>query len=321
MAQVEFARWATEKEVITLKTFFRDKNVTKDDFTTKWLLINGNLFLELHDRFDLDFFNSRYKERVHDLRTLNLRYIDENLKYIKIKSGERVDCECGGVLKIVNYKGSEFVGCSNYKDQSVSHTRVYQRTAKEIPSFYEYKQHFIEQKESYKDCVFPSTYITEIKSTNNLPKELKMSILIEFLLMHNRELYNPKALDHVSKITQTKTTSKKRENIILPILASIFKKAEGQKAIYFRLKGEKRNSIKFPDFVAHDGKTIFLFEQKKSEFDADIDQINLYEKVISFIAKGHPVKKYFIFEEEPVKTDIEGIRCLTIKNLRDEFCR
>jgi hypothetical protein len=164
MAQVEFARWATEKEVISLKTFFRDKNVTKDDFTTKWLSANGDLFLELHDRFDLDFFNSRYKERVHDLRTLNLRYIDENLKFIKIKSGDKVECECGSDLKIVNFQGNEFVGCSNFRNQLVTHTKVYQREIKEIPSLYEWKQQFIEQKESYKDCIFPSTYINEIKN-------------------------------------------------------------------------------------------------------------------------------------------------------------
>jgi ssDNA-binding Zn-finger/Zn-ribbon topoisomerase 1 len=320
MVEVEFARWATDEEVKKLKTFFLEKRLDKDEFTTKWLSTNGDLFLELHDRFDVDFFNSRYKERVHDLRKLNIRYIDESLKYIKIKSGEKVECECGGVLKIVSYQGSEFVGCSNYKNESVTHTRVYQRVIKEIPSLYDFKQDFIEQKESYKDCVFPSTYINEIKNTNNLPKELKMSILIEFLLMHNRDLYNPKVLDHVSKITQTGRTSKKREHIILPILQSLFTKAEGQKAIYYRLKGEKRNSIKFPDFVAHDGKSIFLFEQKKSEFDANINQINLYEKVIAFIAKGYPIKKYFIFEEETDKIEIDGIRCLTIKNLRDEFC-
>jgi hypothetical protein len=321
MVEVEFARWATDEEVKKLKTFFREKRLDKDEFTTKWLSTNGDLFLELHDRFDIDFFDSRYKERAHDLRTLNLRYIDENLKFIKIKSGEKVQCECGGILKIVYYQDTEFVGCSNFRDNSISHTKVNQRILKEIPSLYEWKQQFIEQKEFYKECIFPSTYINEIKTTNNLPKELKMSILIEFLLMHSRELYNPKALDHVSKITQTGSTSKKRENIILPILQSLFKKAEGQKAIYYRLKGEKRNSIKFPDFVATDGKTIFLFEQKKSEFDANIDQITLYEKVIAFIAKGYPIKRYFIFEEETDKTEIEGIRCLTIKKLRDEFCR
>jgi len=321
MDNIIFARWATKEEKEKLDNFFIEKNHVKDKFTNDWLSKNGNSFLEMHDNYDDDFFNKRYNEEIQRLRDLNLKYINENIQYFKIKSGEKILCQCGGFLKIVNFNGSEFVGCSNYRNKDVNHSGVYQRQLKDLPSLFEWKEKYIRTKEEYKDNIFSSNYINEIKQINSLPSELKMSILLEFILMNGRQLYNEQAIEHVSKVVKTKTTSKKRENIIDPILKSIFIKAEAQKAIYFKLKDDKRPRMKFPDFIATDGKAIYLFEQKKSQDDADIYQINLYERLINYITRDYPIHKFFIFEEAGDKIFIEDVKCLTITNLKDEFCR
>lgn len=316
MENIIFARWATDDEVKNLYGFFKQKNQQKNSFTNNWLAKNGKHFLELHDNFEVDFYNVKYQNYRTQLQQSNIRKINDGIRYNQIRQGKNNECQCGGVLKIVDLGHTEFVGCSNYRNKNVDHTKVYNYKPVEIPDFFEW----FEMMSKY-ESIISSSYINDIKRINNLPKELKVSLLVEYLLMNNVELLHPKTSEIVKILPDIGSTSKKRENIILPILNSIFPTVAYQKVIYYKLKGEKPK-YKIIDFLCHNKKEIFLFEQKKSPDDASIEQIYFYERLINYITKSYKINKYFIFETMSEGIEyLEDVKCLTINNIQDEFCR
>ena len=109
--------------------------------------------------------------------------------------------------------------------------------------------------------------------------------------------------------------------MIYPILNSKFKKVHHQKVIKAKYKGEPER-FKIIDFIATDGKEIYLFEQKKNPDNASIQQINEYEFLVNYLSPNWKVNKYFIFETIGEEIPIfEGIKSLTINQLSNEFCR
>jgi ssDNA-binding Zn-finger/Zn-ribbon topoisomerase 1 len=283
---IEFARWATNKEIDDFYKWCKKKNDNNDFFTSDWLVKNGNNFIFLHQKYPDDIV----KIKISEVNEYNENQKQAYRKQLDIfNSRLNSKCICGGNNVLLNgYNDAyQFIGCDNYREQGFEHTKIY------FPRLW---QKDIEQELTWLEI--RTNYLNNLKKINNLPSELKESVLCQYLLMNNQTLY----ADLESRFNLTrdvKIKSNSREKIIEKILIPKFEKVFYQKGIMVKMIGQKPK-LKFPDFICINDSGCYIFEQKKT-----IDHINLSQAI-----EYQRILQHMIFKS---KKDILVYNCFVIE--------
>lgn len=280
-----YARWATNNEVIEFYNYLNNQKKSKNNFTTRWLADHGSVFIELHSRFNDEYSNYKMLQSKEGYLVARKEYLQKQLEHNQRKSNLQL-CACGFNEQIITLSnGFEFIGCKNYTDTNFIHTRIYP-PHEPHPYYLEYK---------YEPS---SQYLTHLKSFYDLPKQLKNSILAEFLRMSGVELLYD--IDKITKIgPEVSANSKKRENLVKPILEQKFDKVSYQRMIKAKFKYSSKTTF-IPDFICTKGSTVYLIEQKKDIHNVDEYQIESYLQCLKFIidqsGKYYDLQYFIIIE-------------------------
>jgi hypothetical protein len=285
MDEIISARWATTKEVDDFYKWLNTKNKSKNDFTSKWLADNGEMFIRLHESYPDDYYNQK-KQHYQELDVQRYENYKERLREYNYRKENLGRCACFGNERVV-LNGYEFIGCDNWQNSDYTHTKIYR------PEWRERKE-----DELHSWCTFnPSpSYITQLRQFYGLPKDLKPSILVEYLMMNSIELYH-KSVKEGQKVGVTSSSdSKTRERLVRSVLDSKFDKVLHQKMIKAEFKyAGKKNLI--PDFICVKGDSLYLIEQKKRADLIDEQQINNYLQCLKLLASREYNLKYFVIVE------------------------
>jgi len=282
---IEWARWATEKELSDFNSYKDKKRNDKDFFTSDWLIKNGKYFIEIHRTYPDDLIKLKIKE-VEEKNILREKEYYENLDQFNNYVGKK--CVCGGNNVYVDGIYGKFIGCDNFREPNFNHTK--------IPHPYLYQQ---DVEDGLKYLEIRTNYLFLLKQMHDLPKELKESVLCNYLLMNNESLHAD--LEQRYNLTRdVKTKSNNREKLIKQFLEKQFDKVLHQKGIMVKLYSE-RPRLKFPDFICFKNDLCYIFEQKKNIENIDITQTHLYLKAIDFMIKKSnksiKLKSAYIIEE------------------------
>jgi ssDNA-binding Zn-finger/Zn-ribbon topoisomerase 1 len=269
---IEYARWATKEERTNFWANIRKKSATKEELTYQWLVVNGDRFIELHSTFQDDWFEFKHKEHRH-------RFIKAAREYESML-GQR--CVCKGDMRKVTMPTYEFIGCENYREQGFEHVRKYK------PNYVPYSENEIS-----------TMYLYNLKQLHDLPKELKESILYEYLLMRNIETHADLSKKYqIAKDCSSR--SNKREVINKNILSTIFDKLYHNKIILVKFSNNIEEFMR-PDFIAIKGNKCILFEQKKNKNLIDETQVLRYLDAIKWMINNslnkYSVEYFYIIEE------------------------
>jgi hypothetical protein len=277
MDQLISARWATDKEVSDFWESVSKKNKSKNDFTNKWLSNNGDQFIKLHEAFPGDMFE--HKKRMYQEKKVQ-RLADFEQKIIQYNDRKEnlQKCLCSADETIRIGSDYELIGCTKWMDLSQEHTKIYK------PKWYE-------GNDSDEQFIFEAStqYISQLRDFYKLPKELKSSILIEFLLMNNIELLNADAKEAQLVGSTASKDSTNREKLVKSILEKKGDKLGYQNMIKATFKYDGYSTLR-TDFILIKGGNLYLIEQKKREDLIREDQINKYIQCLKYLAG-----KYNIF--------------------------
>jgi hypothetical protein len=277
MDQLISARWATDKEVSDFWEWASKKNKSKNDFTNKWLSHNGEQFIKLHEAFPGDMFEHKkrmYQEKkVQRLAAFEQKVIEYNNRKENLQK-----CLCSADETIRIGSDYELIGCTKWMDFSQDHTKIYK------PKWYE-------GNDLDDQFIFEAStnYISQLRDFYKLPKELKSSILIEFLLMNNIDLLNAEAKEAQSVGSKASKDSTNREKLVKSILEKKGDKLGYQKMIKATFKYGGYSTLR-TDFILTKGANLYLIEQKKREDLISEEQINIYLQCLKYLAG-----KYNIF--------------------------
>ena len=299
---IEWARWATKEELNSFQAYLTKKRNQKDFFTSDWLVKNGKYFIDIHKTYPDDIVTLKIKEVEENNLVRKKQYLEELEQF-----NEYLDkkCLCGGNNVYIESIYGKFIGCDNFRESGFNHTRI------RHPHLYQQ-----DVQESLKYLEIRTNYLFLLKQMHDLPKDLKESVLCNYLLMNNQTLYAD--LEQRYNLTRdVKTKSDIRERIIKPILESKFDKVVYQKGIMLKIAFE-RPQLKRPDFICVKDKSCYIFEQKKNIENISITQTHLYLKALEYMIqkenKELSLKTAYIIEEG--QTDIQN-NIFNLKSLQD----
>jgi hypothetical protein len=286
MDEIISARWATTKEVEDFYKWASQKNKSKNDFTSKWLADNGEMFIKLHKSYPDDYYNQK-KQYYADLSVDRYESYKHQIREYNYKKENLGRCACFGNERIVTGHSYEFIGCDNWQSSGYTHTKINK------PTWHENRE-----EDLHHWCTFnPSpSYITQLRLFYGLPKELKPSILAEYLLMKNEELYHDGVKQGQNVGVSSATDSKMRERLVKSILDAKFEKVFHQKMIKAELKYTGKKTF-IPDFICVKNDSLYLIEQKKRADLIDEQQINNYLQCLKLLASREYDLKYFVIVE------------------------
>jgi hypothetical protein len=292
MLKIKNARWATPDEKNAFYQYVRSKNTNKDIATYDWLSINGAEFLRLHESYIEDKSKDKAEKILDSYEKSKQQYNEKLREFTQLKNnGGR--CECKGNLVYIDGGSYQMIGCDNWREQGYNHTKIY---SPRFPELSNYCDQIISGEILYE----PSTnYLQDLRVFYKLPKYLKPSLLLEYLLINGvKPLVNIDAA--LSNARESSRTSKQRESIIKPVLHKLFDSVYHQKMIVVSFSdGSSRKII--PDFITIKNNSVYILEQKKSIDLISIEQIELYCKAVSIIMrnakKDYELSYYFIVEQ------------------------
>jgi len=264
MIEIKDVRWATKKEIDNFYRFLKEKTNEKDLFSYNWLSKNGDNFISLHD----SFVDDKTKEQIKKYKlSYQQRLLDYKNKLHEYENSINRKCICRGDIVRVVFDNYEFMGCSNYRESGWEHFRLYKPTEPMSPDVFKYV---------YEPS---SSYLVQMRNFYNLPKELKPSVLLEYL---NMKGITPLAETMLKTAVNNKSRSNKREGIVKPILLKKMDKVKSQPMLMITLSdGTKMKKI--PDFICTKNKKVFIIEQKKGVHLINESQTMLYCQAVSFL--------------------------------------
>lgn len=284
MDQLISARWATDKEKADFYKWLSSKNVSKNEFTNNWMANNGELLIQLHNRFADDMFVHKKEQHKQNQEEYKRKHEQKLLEYENRKANLQ-KCVCFGNEVVREFSDYELIGCDNWMASGFDHTKIYK--PKFIPST---------PNEDWFIFEASTSYISQLRDFYSLPKELKISILIEYLLMNNVQLLNEDAKKGQLVAPESSRDSKKREQIVKSQLESKCDKVIYQKMIKATFE-KSGNKTLIPDFILVKGDNLYLVEQKKREDLINIDQINNYLQCLKYLSKRDYNISYFVIVE------------------------
>jgi ssDNA-binding Zn-finger/Zn-ribbon topoisomerase 1 len=225
--------------------------------------------------------NFRYNER--------LKEYERNLKRLQsIQEGKEVHCLCGGKLSIKKSEYGHFVGCSNYLDKSVIHdnnclTYLSEPSKSNLQTFTEWLDG---------RTIFSKQYISHFRTFADLPKWIKASVLFEWLIGNDQEIYNEELSREYYQTSRANfAVSKIQENVCKSILCNIFEKVHDQQLLMVKFEGFDFYQYRVPDFICQNDLSIYVIELKKGIYNINDEQVQEYKDALKIIADKSNLNK------------------------------
>jgi hypothetical protein len=295
------ARFATDEETKSFYKFLNSKQNDKNDFTKKWLKTNGVKFIDLHQRF-YDEFNQYNKDKAWEKHSLMWNKWNEDAKYFERRKREIGRCVRGRSEGLYQLGSKLMIGCTNFFEKGFEHTKIYEPINEPI------YQDF--------DVELSTNYLNDLKTFYELPKELKQSILVDFLLINNIKLL-ANVEGKLSITTSVREKSSKREDLFKSFLEEKFIKLYHQKIIIAKFTDTTKTHF-IPDFIGVTENSIYLIEQKKNAGLINQEQTQRYLLALGYIkkeTKSDKVLKLLYLVEEGTNDLYNNI--LNFKNIND----
>lgn len=240
----------------------------------------------MHDhkiKFDeyINHYESRYNERLS-------QYIKNKEKLDSIQLGNKVSCLCGGNLSIKNGMYGHFIACSNYLDESVIHDH------KKLTYLSEPSKGYIETFTQWLGgrTIFSKQYISHFRTLAGLPKWIKASVLFEWLIGNNQEIYNEELSREYYQTSRANfAVSKIQENVCKSILGNLFQKVHDQQLLKVKFEGFDFYQYKVPDFICQNDSCIYVIELKKNIYNINSEQLQEYKDALTIIANKSKINK------------------------------
>lgn len=297
------ARWPTSLELEKFKKFKQNKCSKEQQISYLNQNLNDILFAyREYPKQVLKEAKTRYEAfylRKHEsIQKWILEYYDRVKKFNDVKAGKEIPCECGGQMQWVNYNGSGFVGCTNYRDKTVSHSSTQLNWIPETPpsidkitSF----EHWLKDQN-----LFPKQYITKFKKWAKIPDYIQASVLFEWLIANEQEIYNDELeRDFYYQNSQVSIISHIQETVCAEKLKDVFENVLAQKLIMVKTHEFNYYQYRRPDFICWSGSKFYVVEVKKNIHNYNEEQVQEYRDALQIIAdkkqSGLKVKHLTIF--------------------------
>jgi len=263
----------------------------------------------------------------NNLSILTDAYHDYEKKNIKVLVDQKADLQnsrklwsekkcggCGSKLNLITSDFGAFWGCPRFRDARVIHTR-----------FSSNQELMFSYKEKNLKVRINAHWATDILKNTNLTTAIAAKELIGFYtdvgLEDLREKYGYKStVESISGYVNAKKNSGIEEDIITKHLSTLFEKTLVQMGIRYKLDGE-REKVAIIDLVLSDRHLVNVIEIKRSSYDVNPKQLNLYYSLVSHIlsdnADTRKCRAVFIVynrEEHPYS---DGTKYLLYDDIRD----
>jgi hypothetical protein len=292
--EFEFARWFTNEDYQKLNSIIQHNKIENNSQNQlSWLQSNSDAIINMHNNYGSIEWDNQWEKRQQYRKDIKIH----NDKINNIKNGGIEYCICGSELRFVT--SGNFVGCSNYSDETQKHTSMnykqdwYENATESF--FPTYKLHYL------------SDICKQIKQQYNI--KIQPSNLYEFFLLNNVDLLNKNITRETFKnAVQASETSKKREILIKSILEKNNIRFGYQRKIIYKIKNGKQSHA-IPDFIAFINDKFYIIEQKKNMHNINEYQVDFYKDLISFMYPNKKIHIIFIIEES--SDDIEYLMRLS----------
>lgn len=264
----------------------------QNDVLFKYREYPKKVMADMQAKYNLSLMQHNFREadRLKEYQALR-RKLNE------VERGNNVKCLCGGDLRIINGQYGHFVGCSNYKDESVQHDN--KRLTFLPEEFKEYPH------ESFEDWLkfrtpFTKQYISHFRKWAQIPKWIKASVLFEWLIGLNQEIYNEELSREFYQTSRANfAVAKIQETICKEFLQLKFDKVYEQQLLMIKFEGFDFYQYRLPDFICMNKDSIWVIELKKGIANINHEQVQEYRDALQIIADkkelNKEVKKLTVF--------------------------
>lgn len=225
----------TAEEVSNFKMSLYKGDEKKQE-SAKYCADNLKLLCQKHDEFYNYLTDEYYRLYLEKKNAYSSAIIESNEIYLSVKSGKDKFCTCGAKLRYIS--NFDFVGCSNFKDQTLQHCNFNYKEPIEILT----KRDFIKQTE-----IFGQNYLSKFKKWLKI-EFVSTSVLYEFLFtVAGLKPYFAIDTSKYNTILNSKTDSKTQESVLKELLKTKYKTVLDQP--HFRCDINDVSSVRIPDFI------------------------------------------------------------------------
>jgi hypothetical protein len=239
-----------------------------------------------YPKYIIDKYQKKYDAYLLQRHTYReeslLRYQEKRRKLNDLQRGHKVECICGGNLRIIKGEYGHFVGCSNYQNKEVKHDNAAltylpdEFNEPEIPNF----KDWLKGKTPY-----TKQYLSDFRKWAGMPKWIKASVLFEWLKGLNQEIYNEELSREFYQTSRANfAVAKIQEGICKEFLSKRFDKVFEQQLLMIKFEGFDYYQYKLPDFICINEKSIWVIELKKSTVNVNNEQLQEYCDALQIIA-------------------------------------
>ena len=321
--KITSARFETKQELENRMRYFKNKKSNTTELCLKYLEENSKDLVDKHNRFYEEFNsilkkeNLLYQMKIHE--TAKQRHSEYFQAKRKLQKGENVWCECGHKLRYISGEFGDFIGCTNYKDTSKSHSNLKPQNQEIVLG------QNIERTQDRERFYEPSSiYLNDFKKFYNIPEYVTAWMLYKTLLSNRVDFLYPLTNENFLVGSRELQSSKLEESI----LYNKFKQIADtyyQKGIKYTSDENLEEKLKIPDYIIKTKTKTLVVDAKKCYRNVNQTQLNTYVELVSYLAKkngnNNPVYGYFyIFNPEDKSDDfLFANNCITQNTYNNIF--
>lgn len=264
---IEYCRLMTKNEIKLYWKYMNDRYIDKKIEALQYIENNKDELIDAYFKYDKNIANSK-KE--------NNEKLNRRMECVKSKI-----CYCGTHLKKINYNGSFFWGCPNYKDGK-KHTTLSNDDEKELQDIEYHKNNHKYHCETH--------WISDIKKMLQWPNYVQPKLIYQFLMENGfddlriKYGYGKKTIENIMTYEYVNKVCKNEEIDIKDKLKIIYPKVSYQIGIVYKVMGESEKRC-FLDLVASDKNQVNIIEVKTSCWYINVKKLNMYKELLKYIMK------------------------------------
>jgi hypothetical protein len=304
--KVEKVKIMTTEEVADFKRKVYGKGSEKKQLSADYCAKNIKDLIKKHDEFHNVHIKEKYNKYKEYWESYNALVMDNNILFDEVKNNTKShSCTCGAKLKYIS--NFNFVGCSDYRNESQKHININFKNISEYQSFEDF----------YYEFEFSNTYINDFKKHYKLDF-LMSSIIYEFLFeVYGQKCYsNDLSYNNYQTGVNASKQSKKEELIVKSICLELFHIVKEQ--MHFSLVLNGKHCIRIPDLICSNKNKVYVFDVKKNNDVIDLDKLNLYQEIVKqHLANKNDKREVLSFHivYDKNSTDDLKTRTLTINSI------
>lgn len=264
---IEYCRLMTKNEIKLYWKYMNDRYIDKKIEALQYIENNKDELIDAYFKYDKNIANSK-KENIEKLR--------QRIDYIKSKT-----CCCGSNLRRINYNGSYFWGCLNYKDGK-KHITISDNDERELKDI----DYYINNQKYHCE----THWISDIKKILQWPDYIQPKLIYQYLMENGFEDlrikygYGKKTIENIMTYEHVNRACKDEEIDIKNKLKSVYPKVSYQVGIVYKEIGENEKRC-FLDLIASDKDQVNIIEIKTSYWYIDIKKLNMYKELVKYVMK------------------------------------